>query len=429
MIIQRLTDHLYGTDGSYRDHVLEQMINVCKLRDYEFVRDFAWYVQLLTNMTSLSSMCKSNAELVSEQLMDVTIRVPQVREFSVEQMEGIIVNNGLISDAHNMQSNAICRILEASSYIVGEYSEYVRQHLTLVSAMLQSRISSLPADIQGIFIHNAVKVVARGLLQLIAPSTSTDTECVTANDTDSDPDNDSQTKSALKSNDQIEREIGDLISGSIRLLEPLAKSSHIEVQERANSYLFFMKWLDAQFESKEYDTKSMVLSFEQLFSSELMPLHPNSQKVIADKVPNGLDLDSWIYEPPPDDSEDSLLSDIEDQNPDDWYSDDNDAAEDNVWADSKSKKGKGLTAKQRAVLQKQAAQRKARQSAPWYIGDEHDDADGDIHDADGDARDGHADGLKDRKKRRKRRKGKLRDSDIENADIKELEGDIDIEVL
>merc|ERR1711972_916255 len=56
------------------------------------------------------------------------------------------------------------------------------------------------------------------------------------------------------------------------------------------------------------------------------------------------------------------------------------------------------------------------------------DADGDIHDADGDARDGHADGLKDRKKRRKRRKGKLRDSDIENADIKELEGDIDIEV-
>ena len=167
MIIQRLTDHLYGTDGSYRDHVLEQIINVCRERDYEFVRDFAWYVQLLTNMTGLSSMCKSNAELVSSQLMDVTIRVPEVREFSVEQMEGIIVNNGLISDAHNMQSNAICRILEASAYIVGEYSVFVRGHLTLVSAMLQSRISSLPGDIQCIFIHNALKVVCSGLVRLV----------------------------------------------------------------------------------------------------------------------------------------------------------------------------------------------------------------------------------------------------------------------
>eukprot|EP00483_Globobulimina_turgida_P002868 UN02873 len=70
--------------------------------------------------------------------------------------------------------------------------------------------------------------------------------------------------------------------------------------------------------------------FNMLFSSELMPLHVDSQKVIAEKIPNGLNLDEWIFdEPLSDDSLDSLsdldgdllLENIEDQNPDDWYSD------------------------------------------------------------------------------------------------------------
>merc|ERR1712048_1540311 len=320
VIIQRLTDHLYGTDGAYRDHVLEEIILVCSRSDYEFVRDFAWYVQLMCNMTTLSSMCKSNAELVSSQLMDVTIRVPEVREFSVQQMEKIIIENGLISDAHNMQSNAICRILEASAYIVGEYSEFVTGHITLVSAMLQSRIASLPQEIQCIFIHNALKVVCAGL-----------------------PDN-------------------DLIEATIKLLEPLTTSSFIEVQERSNAYLFFLKWFIAQTDDEE----AIILSFRQLFSSELMPLHPNSQQVIADKVPNGLSLDDWIGEPFPDDSsdDDSLLSDIETQNVDDWYSD---GQKDEIWTESSTKGKKKLTAKQKAALERQSNARKARQTGPWYI--------------------------------------------------------------
>ena len=337
VIIQRLTDHLYGTDGSYRDHVLEQIINVCRKHDYEFVRDFAWYVQLLTNMTGLSSMCKSNAVLVSSQLMDVTIRVPEVREFSVEQMEGIIINNGLISDAHNMQSNAICRILEASSYIVGEYSQYVKSHLTLVSAMLQSRISSLPGDIQCIFIHNALKVVCSGLCEYIV-----------------EDDEDDEDEEEEEDNDEL---INDLITGTIKLLEPLSTSSYVEVQERANAYLFFMKWLQEELVTNDDDDndirEDVCLSFQSLFSSELMPLHPNSQQVIADKIPNGLDLDKWIFEPPPDDSDDSL-GNISDEDPDDWYSD----GDDDIFSSRTIKKGKSR--KEKELLEKQAAARKQR---------------------------------------------------------------------
>ena len=91
--------------------------------------------------------------------MEVSVCVREVREFIVEQMEGIIVNNGLIGDAHNMQADAICRILLAAAYIVWEFSKFVREHLTLVCAMLQARIASLEGDIHCVFI--ALKVVWR----------------------------------------------------------------------------------------------------------------------------------------------------------------------------------------------------------------------------------------------------------------------------
>merc|ERR1712003_508578 len=101
--------------------------------------------------------------------------------------------------------------------------------------MLQSRIASLPQEIQCIFIHNALKVVCAWL-----------------------PNN-------------------DLIEATVKLLEPLTTSSFIEVQERSNAYLFFLKWFVQQSEEDGEEEEAIIASFRQLFSSELMPLHPNSQ--------------------------------------------------------------------------------------------------------------------------------------------------------
>jgi len=103
---------------------------------------------------------------------------------------------------------------------VGEFAELVNDHLTLVKAMLQSRIASLPGDIQGLFVHNALKVLSSGLLQILNEEETNDTEHAGKN--------------------QICK---DLITGSLQLLEPLAGSQYIEVQERATAYLYFLKWL------------------------------------------------------------------------------------------------------------------------------------------------------------------------------------------
>ncbi|ETO29899.1 delta adaptin, partial [Reticulomyxa filosa] len=277
-IIQRLTDHLYGTDGSYRDHVLEQIIKVCSKEDYEFVRDFAWYVQLLTNMTNLQSMSRRNAELIAENMIDVTLRVPEVRKFAAQQMEILIVNNGLIGDAHNMQSNAICRVLRAAAYIVGEFAELVKDHLTLVKAMLQTRVASLPGDIQGLFVHNALKVLGYGLVKIL---------------------NDDNEQQATNQPDKSQV-CKDLITGSIQLLEPLAGSQHIEVQERATAYIYFLKWLQPALETAaKSERKETAAAFVQVFSSELAPVHAKNQAIAAKKIPAGLSLDDWMGEPWP----------------------------------------------------------------------------------------------------------------------------------
>merc|ERR1712013_55826 len=118
---------------------------------------------------------------------------------------------------------------------------------------------------------------------------------------------------------------------------------------------------------------------------------------------------------------------------DEWYSDAEEKDEEVTWGSHSAKsKAKGkLSAKEkrkhRAVLQKQAMQRKNRQKGPWYIGaeDEEEDGQGDVLSEGEDEMDGET--PKERRKRKKRerkekkRKG-LSNSDIESAEIAELEG-------
>jgi len=294
-IIQKLSDHLYNADGNYREHVLEQIIKVCSKSDYEYIQDFAWYVQLLTNMTQLSSMNKNNAELISSQLMDVSIRVPEVRKFTVEQMEGLIVNNGLIGDLHNMSSNAICRVLKAAAYIVGEFSNYVIGHLTLVKAMLQDRISSLPSDIQCIFIHNSLKVVCSGLKKYGIPSSSE------------------------INNETNVQKCNDLLSGTIKLLEPLSSSHYIEVQERATCYLYFVVWLKLQYDENNTLLNDIIIYFSLMFNQELNPVHPKSQEIVVKKQSEMLHLDEWIGQSWPDSDHDSDKDSDAEGDDNDWF--------------------------------------------------------------------------------------------------------------
>ena len=153
-----------------------------------------------------------------------------------------------VGGAHNMSSNSICRILLAAAYIVGEFSKFVKQHFILVCAMLQSRISSLEADIQWVFIHNALKVVCAGLQKYLEDCENNDESDDDESSDEYDDDNDSddensdnerrkkkRNSSNSKPKTEKERRIrafkrcSDLVDGSIHLLEPLSSASFIGV--------------------------------------------------------------------------------------------------------------------------------------------------------------------------------------------------------
>ena len=72
----------------------------------------------------------------------------------------------------------------------------------------------------------------------------------------------------------------------------LASSSDLEVQERASVLLSFIKYVSKHLEKGENLSEELAVFFD----GELNPVAPKAQKKVP--VPDGLDLDAWINEPP-----------------------------------------------------------------------------------------------------------------------------------
>lgn len=57
--------------------------------------------------------------IIAEQLLDVAIRVPVVRQFAVNEMKNLL-DNFIVSP----QSKSMYEVLYAAAWIVGEFSKY-----------------------------------------------------------------------------------------------------------------------------------------------------------------------------------------------------------------------------------------------------------------------------------------------------------------
>ena len=82
------------------------------------------------------------------------------------------------------------------------------------------------------------------------------------------------------------------------------QSSDLEVQERASSAVHLLQNVLTLFEEDEAPrTEDLGI----LFSGELNPVGPRAQKKVP--VPEGLDLDAWINEPPPEEESEESSAD------------------------------------------------------------------------------------------------------------------------
>ncbi|XP_044528005.1 AP-3 complex subunit delta-1 isoform X4 [Gracilinanus agilis] len=263
-IVKKLMIHVDKAEGTtYRDELLTKIIDICSQANYQYITNFEWYISILVELTRLEGT--RHGHLIAAQMLDVAIRVKAIRKFAVSQMAMLLDNAHLI--ASNTQRNGICEVLYAAAWICGEFSEHLQEPHQTLEAMLRPKVTTLPGHIQAVYVQNMVKLYA----------------------------------SILQQKEQSEEKEGaqEITQMMIDRLPQFVQSADLEVQERASCILQLIKYIQ-KLQTKEVPVAEEVIA---LFAGELNPVAPKAQKKVP--VPEGLDLDAWINEPPSDsDSED-----------------------------------------------------------------------------------------------------------------------------
>uniref|UniRef100_A0A8C9VAF8 AP-3 complex subunit delta-1 n=1 Tax=Scleropages formosus TaxID=113540 RepID=A0A8C9VAF8_SCLFO len=256
-IVKKLMVHVDKAEGTtYRDELLTKIIDICSQSNYQYITNFEWYISILVELTRLEGT--RHGHLIASQMLDVAVRVKAIRGFAVVQMATLLDNTTLL--AGSGQHKSICEVLYAAAWICGEFSEHLEDPVHTLEAMLRPKVATLPGHIQAIYIQNAAKLFAAVL-----------------NGQQGTPDC------------QTMQESSQLLIDRLPLF---VQSADLEVQERASCILQLVKFIQ-KLQHKEVEVGEEVTA---LFAGELNPVAPKAQKKVP--VPDGLDLDAWINEPP-----------------------------------------------------------------------------------------------------------------------------------
>jgi AP-3 complex subunit delta-1 len=82
--------------GVYRDELLEKIIGICSQDKYKYVTDFEWYLNILYDLTQIKGI--TNGALIRDQMLDVCVRAPAIREDAVTLMTDLLDDPNIISE-------------------------------------------------------------------------------------------------------------------------------------------------------------------------------------------------------------------------------------------------------------------------------------------------------------------------------------------
>ncbi|XP_058616192.1 AP-3 complex subunit delta-1 isoform X5 [Onychostoma macrolepis] len=256
-IVKKLMLHVDKAEGTtYRDELLTKIIDICSQSNYQYITNFEWYISILVELTRLEGT--RHGHLIASQMLDVAIRVKAIRGFAVAQMATLLDNAHLLTG--NTQRNGICEVLYAAAWICGEFSEHLEDPMQTLEAMLRPKVATLPGHIQAVYVQNAAKLFATVLR-----------------------------KHEGETDSQAAQETSQLLIDRLPLF---VQSANLEVQERASCILQLVKYIQ-KLQQKNVEVAEEVTA---LFAGELNPVAPKAQKKVP--IPDGLDLDAWINEPP-----------------------------------------------------------------------------------------------------------------------------------
>lgn len=154
-IVDRLMKHVsYPKMGNkFRDEIVYKVIDICSRNDYSYISNFDWYITVLVTLASIEGGT-SHGNLIAQQLLDVAVRVKEVRPYAVKQMAAILNHTDKFST-----NFSVTEVLYAASWICGEYSEFLTDKCETMYNLLGAK--NFAPYILAIFAQNACKMFSR----------------------------------------------------------------------------------------------------------------------------------------------------------------------------------------------------------------------------------------------------------------------------
>ena len=288
-IVQNLLNHVTTAEGHYRDELVNKIVYICSRDKYFYLTDFAWYITVLVDLAYTKG--STHGELLAQQIIDVTLRVPVVRPFACKQMVNVLSDIANLSTSNGPKA----RVFYAAAWVVGEYSDNVEDPVALIMLLLDANPSDLLPQVKSVFLQAVFKLVAFVVGAKTNASSSKRKEKKEGNLVGMDNDDAEEEEEDDGDENNLEDgyidnvDVEALISACVVRLSKWHNCEHVEVQERVFTLEKFLRMLSSDNVEKHAD---LIAALSTLGRKKLTAVAAKAQKKV--KVPEGLDIDEWI---------------------------------------------------------------------------------------------------------------------------------------
>lgn len=143
-----------GVSFEMKEDIIAGIIDMCSRDTYANTTDFTWYVSVLVDLACTKG--SHQGELISNQLIDVALRVPAIRLFTVNSVLPLLLQTDLVCESMHA-------VLSGAAWVVGEYSGYLQQDqiANVFASLVSPSIIYLPTSIQATILQALLQVSLR----------------------------------------------------------------------------------------------------------------------------------------------------------------------------------------------------------------------------------------------------------------------------
>lgn len=106
---------------AYRLEVASRILDMCSRDLYANVYDFEWYLSVLVDVVYVADV--DVGARIRDQLVDVTVRVKDARNYAVKLMVKLLHDDQFLSTAK--EKKQCLEVLWAAAFLCGEYCKFV----------------------------------------------------------------------------------------------------------------------------------------------------------------------------------------------------------------------------------------------------------------------------------------------------------------